>query len=105
MTMASLNRRLKHLEAHYQVVRRVAGEHARNLESGIKRRVLEHLSSDELRLLLDVARARQQGSLKEEMLTAAQIAALKKYGAAFDEECRKAGFASATDFSSKMRRR
>jgi lambda repressor-like predicted transcriptional regulator len=39
------------------------------------------------------------------MLTAAQIAALKKYGAAFDEECRKAGFASATDFSSKMRRR
>jgi hypothetical protein len=29
----------------------------------------------------------------------------KAYDAAFDEECRKAGFASAADFSTTMRRR
>ena len=105
MSMTALNRRLKNLEASYQVANRLAGEHARNLESVIRNRVLEQLSLDELRLLRDVVSARKQGSFKEETLTTDHRAALKKYGATFDEECRKAGFASATDFSSQMRRR
>ena len=106
MTMTSLNRRLKHLEAHYQVVHRVAGEHARNLEAGIRQRALGHLSVDQLRLMLDVSRARQQGTFDQSRIPAEPWAALHTaYNAAFDEECRKAGFASATDFSSKMWRR
>jgi hypothetical protein len=44
------------------VVNRQAGEHARNLEAAIRKRVLGHLSVDQLRLMLDVARAKQQGS-------------------------------------------
>jgi hypothetical protein len=98
MARTSLNRRLKHLEASYRLVDRLAGEHAHNLEAAIRQRVLEHLSLDELRLLRDVATSRQQGLLKEEMLTDAQKAALKRYGATFEEECRKAGFASSADF-------
>src|SRR5580658_6335384 len=99
MARTSLNRRLKHLEASYQLVNRLAGEQARHLEAAIRQRVLEHLSLDELRLLRDVASARQQGSLKEEMLTDAHRAALKRYSATFEQECRKPGFSSSADFS------
>jgi len=103
MTKTSLSRRLEHLEASYQVANRLAGEHARNLESVIRNRVLEQLSLDELRLLRDVVSARKQGSFKEEMLTTDHRAALKKYGATFDEECRKAGFASSGDLYRRLK--
>jgi hypothetical protein len=96
---------LKHLEASYQIVNRLSGAHARNLESAIRERVLQHLSDDELRLLHDVAKAMHEGSFDQSKIPAEQWAALNKaYNAALDE-CRKAGFASATDFSSKMLRR
>jgi len=98
MTKTSLSRRLERLEASYQVAIREAGEHARNLESAIRKRVLEHLSLDELRLFRAVVSARQQGSLNEETLTTDHRAALEKYRATFDEECRTAGFASSEDF-------
>jgi hypothetical protein len=100
--MTSLSRRLE-LEASYQVAIRQAGEHARNLESAIRKRVLEHLSLDELRALRDVASARQQGSFTEEGLTADHRAALEKYNATFDEECRNAGFASTEDFYRRIK--
>ncbi len=99
MTITSLTRRLKRLEGSYESVNRVASAHARNLESALRERVLQHLADDELRLLHDVAEAMQQGSLDQIKIPAEQLAALDKaYDAAFDEECRKAGFASAADF-------
>ena len=105
-TRTSLSRRLKRLECSYQSVNRLAGEHARNLEPAIRKRVLEHLSDDELRLLHYVAKAMHEGSFEQSEIPAAQWAALNEaYNAALDEECRRAGFASATDFISLMRHR
>ena len=102
--MTTLSRRLKNLEAHYQVVSRRTGEQARNLESEIKNRVLAHLCVDELRLLLDVTRAHRQGSLKAETLATDQWAALvKSHNAALNEECRKAGFASSEAFYRRLK--
>ena len=40
MTKTSVSRRLERLEASYHVAIRQAGEHARNLESVIRKRVL-----------------------------------------------------------------
>jgi len=93
--MTSLSRRLKHLEASYQSVNRLAGERARNLESVIMKRVLQHLSDYELCLLRDVAAAMLQGAFEQSEMPAEQWAALNKaYDAALDEECRNAGFTS-----------
>jgi DNA-binding GntR family transcriptional regulator len=98
MTLTSISRRLKRLEGNYQSVNRLAGEHARNLGPAIWKRVVQHLSDDELRLLQDVAEAMQQGSFKEQMLATDEWAALNTaYNAALNEECRKAG-ASSADF-------
>ena len=97
--MTSLSRRLKHLEANYQLVNRQPDEHARNLESAIRKRVLGHLSADQLHLMLDVATAIQQGSFDESKIPAEQWAALNEaYNAALDEECRKAGI-TVVEFS------
>jgi len=99
MTITSLSRRLKRLEGSYQSVNRVVGEHARNLESALRERVLQHLSDDELRLLRDAAEAMQQGSFDQSKIPTDQWAALNTaYDAAFDEECRKAGYTSSADY-------
>lgn len=103
MNATSVKRRLKRLEASRPAGNRLAGKHARDLESTISRRVLEHLSDEELCLVRDIAEAKQQGSFEQSQIPAEQGAALNEaYRAAFDEECRKAGFASAADFSSAV---
>ena len=102
--MTSLSRRLKHLEASYQSVNRLAGERARNLESVIMKRVLQHLSDYELCLLRDVAAAMLQGAFEQSEMPAEQWAALNKaYDAALDEECRNAGFTSMEEFHRRCR--
>jgi len=99
MPMTSLRRRLKRLEGNYQSVNQRAGDQARNRESSLMCLALRHLSDDELYIIHAIAGSLHEGSFQPGALTAQQWDALTACDAAFDEECRKAGFTSAAEFN------
>jgi len=89
--MRSLSRRLQRLESIS-----IGREDWRFADRGrfISRAVLEHLSTDQLRCLIEVHKAVQQGR----ELTSQELAAVNTLNTATEEECRKAG-ASIAEFN------
>ena len=103
MAIASLRRRVLRLEGTQRSAEGATGVQGGNLESALRNAAFQHLSIPELRILRDIAAAVQNGSFLRDELTAEQHAAINAFEVAFDEECRKAGFATRADYDRRCK--
>jgi len=81
--MTSLSRRLQRLESGYRQNDGLASDRRRP----IQQQALQHLTTDQLRCLIDLKKNPPQGR----PLTSEEVAALKALNTAVDLECQKAG--------------
>jgi hypothetical protein len=85
--MTSLSRRLQRLEAGCRQNAPVAADRRRF----IQQRALQHLTTDQLRCLIELKKTPPQGY----PLTSEELAALNAHNTAVDLECQKAGVSQA----------
>src|ERR1700690_3186903 len=85
--MTSLGRRLQRLEAGCQQRDEMVADRCRP----IQRRALQHLTTDQLRCLIELKKTPPQGR----PLTSDELAVLNALNTAVDLECQKAGVSQA----------
>jgi len=85
--MTSLSRRLQRLESGYRQNDGLASDRRRF----IQQRALQHLTTDQLRCLIELKKTPPQGR----PLTSEELAALNALNTAVDLECQKAGVSQA----------
>jgi hypothetical protein len=84
--MTALSRRLQRPEASY----RPSDEFVADRRHFIETQAFQHLSDDELRLVIGFLEAKKQGHES----TSQQSAAAEAYAAALEKECQKLGYKS-----------
>jgi hypothetical protein len=89
--MTSLGRRLQRLEAGCRQSFEIAPDHCRL----IKQQALQHLTTDQLRCLIELKKAPPRGR----QLTSEEAAAAEAFNSAVAAECQKAGFKSLAEFN------
>ena len=89
--MTSLSRRLQRLESGYRQNDGLASDRRRL----IQRQALRHLTTDQLRCLIELKKAPPRGR----QLTSEEAAAAEAFNSAVAAECQKAGFKSLAEFN------
>jgi hypothetical protein len=93
--------RLDRLEA---ILLEAGGRQQDRLEADrhfVNQEAIRHLSTDELRLVIDGMEAQRQGR----ELTSPELAAAEAYTAALETECQKMGYKSFAEFHKSLRGR
>src|ERR1022692_2152129 len=88
--MTSLSRRLQRLESGYRQNDGLASDRRRL----IQRQALRHLTTDQLRCLIELKKAP-----RSRQLTSEEAAAAEAFSSAVAAECQKAGFKSLAEFN------
>src|ERR1039458_433601 len=89
--MTSLSQRLQRLESGYRQNDGLASDRRRL----IQRQALQHLTTDQLRCLIELKKAPPRGR----QLTSEEAAAAEAFNSAVAAECKKAGFKSLAEFN------